>query len=192
MNLIESFFFGIIAALGALIAELFVFIIISFFNPSVAISFSGLFIVPYFIVAAACIEEILKYLFISKRIETLENKSSFFVNSLLIGLGFFGVELAFLAANGSKMPEIRFLAEIAIVHVGTAGLIGYAIGFKNPRRFSVFFPALLIATFFHSSYNFMAAKRDSFENYHIFIVLGIIILANLAFCLISKRPYCDT
>ena len=181
MNLIESFFYGIIAALGALIAELFVFIVISIHSGSTnAVSFSQLFTLPYFIITAACIEELLKYLVISKRIDILPDRKSFFINSLFIGLGFFGVEFAFLSANGTGLPAIQFLAEIAIVHIGTSGLIGYFASAENPKKLSVFLPAILMATIFHGSYNLLAINRDAVENYIVLTILALLFAFNVA------------
>ena len=67
MKLFESFLWGIIAALGALIVEIVFYIIASFFiDPTSSLPFSQFFIVPQFIIAAACIEEVLKYIIIFK------------------------------------------------------------------------------------------------------------------------------
>lgn len=181
MKLIESFFWGIVAALGALIAQLFVFIGISIYSgPAAVISFTQLFIQPYFIIIAACIEEFLKYIFISKHIKTISSKRSCFINSLFIGLGFFGVEFAFFSASESQLPHAQFLAEIAVVHTGTAGIIGYFVAMKNFKKLSTFLPALLLATFFHLTYNLLAIERAPIENYAIFMLLGLLITFNLA------------
>jgi hypothetical protein len=188
MKLIESFFYGIVAALGALIAELFVFIGISIHSGGIsATSFSELFVLPSFIFVAACIEELLKYLVISKRKEVLSDKKSFFINSLFIGLGFFGVELAFLSASGTGLPAIQLLAEIAVVHIGTAGLIGYFVSAENPKKLSVFLPAVLLATLFHGSYNILAINRGTVENYIIFAILSLLFAFNIAFFLSIRK-----
>ena len=70
MRQIESFFWGIIAALGALFIELLVFIGFSAIqNSGIRLSFSQLFLLPGFVIAAAFIEESFKYLIIAKRID---------------------------------------------------------------------------------------------------------------------------
>ena len=180
MAQIESIFWGIIAALGALVIELIFFIVGSvYFNPSGEMSFSQFFILPQFIIIAACIEELFKYIVISKRIDMLSLEKSYLVNSLLAGLGFFGVEIAFILM-GNNRPEVRFLAEIAIIHIGNAGLIGYFVATKNPKKIMTFLQALFFALLFHASYNLLVLERGPIQNYIIFALLGLLAIINIA------------
>jgi hypothetical protein len=186
MHQLESFFWGIIAALGALVLEFAVFIGISFYY-SPEFAFSQLFIVPQFIVLFACIEEFFKYIVISRRVEMLSLEKSYLTNSFLVGLGFFGVELAFISMSGA-LPAWKVLAEIAILHVGTAGLIGYIVAVKNPLKFSTFFFALPVVIGFHAIYNLLVIKRDFWQNYAVFAVLGLLVLINIInFFRISRK-----
>lgn len=180
MTRLESFFWGIIAALGALIVELTVFIAFSMQGGQAnAISFAQLFVIPQFIIIGVCIEEIFKYIVISKRIEMLSMQRSYLTNSLLVGLGFFSIEMGLIVTTG-LIPETKFLIELAIIHIGTAGLIGYIVATKNPRKISTFIYALISTVLFHGIYNLLILKRTLFVlNYTIFILLALLILINL-------------
>ena len=172
MAQIESIFWGIIAALGALVIELVFFIGSSIYiNPTMEISFSQFFIIPQFIIVAACIEEIFKYIVISKRIERLSFEKSYIINSLLVGLGFFGVEIM-LILTSKNLPAVQFLIEIAILHMGTSGLIGYFVAIKNPKKITTFLLAIIFAVAFHASYNLLILKREYVQNYLIFAIFS--------------------
>lgn len=188
MAQIESIFWGIIAALGALVIELVFFIGSSIYlNPSVEISFSQFFILPQFIIVAAFIEEIFKYIVISKRIDMFSLEKSYIINSFFVGLGFFGVEMGLILISG-ELPAIQFLIEIAIVHLGTAGLIGYFVAARNPKKVTTFLLAITFAIAFHASYNLLLLKREYVQNYFIFAILGLLILLNIAnFFRISQK-----
>lgn len=181
MRQLESIFWGIIAALGALVIELIAFIGISaYINPDFTLSFSQFFIVPQFIIFFACIEELFKYIIISKRIEMLSLEKTYVINSLLVGLGFFGVELILISMSTKVLPTWTILAEIAILHMGTSGLIGYVVAIKNPKKFSTLLYVLPVAVFFHASYNLLTIKREYWQNYAIFALLGLLILINIS------------
>ena len=189
MKLFESFLWGIIAALGALIVEIVFYIIASFFiDPTSSLPFSQFFIVPQFIIAAACIEEVLKYIIIFKRFSVLPPEKSKLANALLIGLGFFLFELALISATRTS-PAPQFLAEIAIIHIGTAGLIGGILIVKNIRKITTFLYAITTAVAFHAVYNLLSIERNSFNSFLIFLVLGLLIIINLVIFIFVKRNY---
>jgi hypothetical protein len=150
-----------------------------YINPTMEISFSQFFIIPQFIIVAACIEEIFKYIVISKRIEMLSLEKSYIINSLLVGLGFFGVELTLILMS-KNLPGAQSLIEIAILHIGTAGLIGYFVATKNPKKITTFLLAIVFAIVFHASYNLLLLQREAIQNYSIFAILGLLILLNIA------------
>ena len=180
MAQVESIFWGIIAALGALVIELVFFIGSSIYsNPLAEISFSQFFILPQFIIVAVCIEETFKYIVISKRIDMLSLEKSYIINSLFVGLGFFGVEMALIFMS-KNMPATQFLIEIAILHLGTAGLIGYFVATKNPKKITTFLLAIFFTITFHASYNILLLKRESIQNYLIFALLGLLVVLNIA------------
>jgi hypothetical protein len=188
MKQIESFFWGIIAALGALVLEFIFFFGYSIYaNPSGTFSFSQFFLIPSFIIAAAFIEETFKYIVISKRIEMLSLEKSYLVNSFLVGLGFFGVELGAIFLSG-PLPATQFLVEIAIIHMGTAGLMGYFVAIGNPKKISTFIFATIVAVFFHAGYNLLTLRRDFIQNYAIFALLGLLFFINFVnFLRISRK-----
>lgn len=178
MAQIESFFWGIIAALGALIIELIIFIAFSTSgNPTQNISFSSLFAIPQLIIIAAFIEELFKYLIIVKRVDVMSMGRTSLVNSFFVGAGFLSTELA-LISQASTLPPTNLLIEISIIHIGTAGLIGYIIATKNPNKISTLLIAIILATILHSSYNLLVLKRIPISNYAIFALLGTILFAN--------------
>ncbi|HPN55119.1 MAG TPA: hypothetical protein PLB52_04320 [Candidatus Moranbacteria bacterium] len=176
-NAFESFLWGIIAALGALVLEIIAFLGISY-NKNIDFSFSVFFSFPFFILIAAGIEEFFKYIIISKKIESFSLEKSYIVNSLLVGLGFFAVELELINIS-SGLPNWNILSEIALLHIGTAGIIGYIVAIKNPRKFFTFLFALSFAVAFHAAYNFLVIKRAFLQNYAVFCLLGLIILINI-------------
>ncbi len=147
-------------------------------NPAAEITFSELFLLPGFVIAAAFVEESFKYLIISKRIETYSLEKSFVVNSLFVGLGFAVAEFLLLFSSAA-LPDRQILTELAIIHVGIAGIIGYLVAIKNPKKFSSFLHIVMLATILHSSYNFLVQKRDFFQNYLILLLLGFVIVANI-------------
>ena len=179
MRQLESFFWGIIAALGALLVQLVFFIGLTASSAtSVETSFSQLFILPHFIILAASIEEMLKYLVISKRVELYSLEKSYIVNSLFVGFGFIATE-AWLLMNAGTLPSNQILAELAIVHLGTAGIIGYLVATKNPKKISTFLYTIFIVTLFHASYNFLIQHRGHYQNYIIFFLLALLVSINL-------------
>ena len=188
MRQLESFFWGIIAALGALFIELLVFIGFSAYQNSAALlSFSQVFSLPQLVVVAACTEELFKYLIIYKRIDLYSLEKSYIVNALFVGLGFAATEFWLITSFGT-LPPTQILGELAIIHLGTSGIIGYIIATKNPKRISTFLYAIFIATLFHSGYNLLIQKREFVENYLIFLLLGLLVFINiLNFLRISRK-----
>jgi CHASE2 domain-containing sensor protein len=109
----------------------------------------------------------------------LSLEKSYIINSLLVGLGFFGVELTLILMS-KNLPGAQSLIEIAILHIGTAGLIGYFVATKNPKKITTFLLAIVFAIVFHASYNLLLLQREAIQNYSIFAILGLLILLNIA------------
>lgn len=188
MRQLESFFLGIIAALGALFVELVIYILATlFFNFALEMSFTELFFLPQFIIIAAFIEEAFKYLIIAKRVEYFSIEKTYIVNSLIVGAGFAATEFWLLSTSNS-LPNLQILLELAIIHLGSAGLMGYLLAFNNPKKISTFFYISMFATFFHASYNFLIQKRGYIENTLIILLLAFLVIANLVnFLRISSK-----
>ena len=180
MRQLESFFWGIIAALGALIFQLIIYIgFFSWTNLDIkTITFQQLFVIPQFILIGAFIEESFKYLIISKQIDTFSQNRFYIINSMFVGLGFFATEMLLANMSGDAI-QTKFICEIAIVHLGSAGLIGYFVATKNPGKFLTFLTTVALVTFFHSIYNLLIIQRTFATNITIIFLLSLLVLLNI-------------
>ncbi len=156
MQILRPFFLGILAAILALVLELF-------FSFSSALESESLFQkVSWILVVFVLIEEIIKIAFIWKNFSASINKISklqIFFQSLLIGLGFALTEAA-LKTSGLLLGESRnftsyipFFGAI-VIHIGTSGLIGFLLTKTNKVSPWTFLQMLLIAFGWHFLFNF--------------------------------------
>ncbi len=189
MRQIESFFWGIIAALAALFVQLLVYIGLSAQESSAFdVPFEQFYAAPLLLVVAALIEECFKYLMISKRVELVSLGKTYVFNAFLVGLGFFSTELALINLSYGEMLPVYNLAEIAIIHLGTAGIMGYIVGTSNPSKFSTFLRSIIPTIAIHTAYNLLIINRGFMQDYLIYTLLGFVILFNLInFIRISSR-----
>jgi RsiW-degrading membrane proteinase PrsW (M82 family) len=180
MRQLESFFWGIIAALGALIFQLILYVGFSTYAFPVekSPSFSEFFSLPLFVLAGVLIEEGFKYLIISKRIELFSQERTYIVNSIFVGLGFFATELGLIYLS-DPIGQIKSVIEILIIHIGTAGIIGYYVATKNPKKISTFLLALTMATALHVAYNFSVMQRNLITNGVVIFILATLIFFNI-------------
>lgn len=157
MKQIESFFWGIIAALGAMSIELVLFLGYSFFtDPLGNFSVEKYYSLPLIMLAIAAVEEIFKFMVIAKRIEFLSFERSFVVNASFVGAGFAAAELFFIQWYGFfDGSHARNLTEIALLHVATAAFIGYRVAIRNHKKVSIAFITIGGATLMHFIYNFL-------------------------------------
>jgi len=175
MNQLESIFWGIIAGLSAIFIELIVFVGYSLATNSTSeISLLKFFTLPGLVIAAVFIEEICKYAVIATRIDMLSLKWSYFLNSLLVGLGFFAVELGLILQSGT-LPSYNLIGELAIVHMGTCALMGYVVTFRNPKKLNTFLLAIFPALIFHVSYNILSLQRNFTTDYGIDFLLTLLV-----------------
>jgi hypothetical protein len=184
MKQIESFFWGIIAALGALGVEFAALLGYSFFTePYGNFSIQAYFSIPFVIIGIAFIEELFKYLIITKRIELLSLERSFVVNSFLLGIGFAFTELFFIQKyNSTGTWTIQSLAEIALLHGATGAFIGYRIAIKNHAKFRSTILTLVSATIMHGLYNMLITIQNEYVRYIIaayIILLTVMTISNL-------------
>lgn len=145
MKILLSFFLGILAAGLALLAESF----ISFFFTFTPLSFSPVFLLP-----AAFIEELAKYLMIWKRAQRFDKRLEIIGQSLLIGLGFAAAEIFFHFYNLKTKTDIfgwPYTGLLAI-HLLTAALAGYWIS-RQENKLKFRLSPLIINTLLHFSYN---------------------------------------
>jgi hypothetical protein len=180
MKQIESLFLGIIAALGALVAELFIFAIFGTMSLDKNIISQNVSTLNYLLVITVFVEEIFKYLIIMKRIELFSIGRILILNSFLVGLGFAVVEsgLIYFKSADNLIPY-QNLFEIILIHVFTAGIIGYFIATRNPKKISTFILAVSIAVFFHLVYNILAFYRNDWINISILFFLLILLFINI-------------
>ncbi len=177
---LESFFWGIIAALGAIVVQFVFFILFSTFaDPTEKLSYAYFFSIPSFIVAIAFIEEFFKYLILVKKIPSLLSKKTIFFSTILLGIGFFSVEFV-LILNSDVIPSPQSLLEIATLHLGTTMLMGYfiMIAKANKRTAIPIILPLLFATFLHFSYNLLVSQENSISSNITLAGLIILILVN--------------
>lgn len=184
MKKIELFFWGILAALGALLVEVLIAFGLAayqhqgatldfeFFNGSLAL-----------LVIFVLIEELFKYFIIAKKIEALSLGRSFIFNSLLMGAGFALTEIGLIVLqSGGLTSDYSALGRIAVVHIATAGIMGYSFALGNPKRVSTAFRALLIPSVLHLAYNLLAFKGDNFAytDQLVVFLLALLVFSNIA------------
>ena len=182
MKQLESFFWGAIAALGALVVQFVILMIISTVQNPYGQQLTSLtyLATAWGIIGAAFVEELFKYIVIHKRIEYLSLEKTFVVNSLFVGFGFFAVELALLHFKGVNIFEnAALLAQIGILHASTAGIIGYRIAVRNPKKTYTFISTILIVTAVHSAYNLLVNYPNALTGALIYCLLGLLVFITL-------------
>jgi len=147
---IKPFFFGIIAALGALFLELILYLI--FPEQETQINYYNKITLFLFLVVA--IEEAFKVLLVYKNSEDFSNENDIFISSFFIGAGFALAEL-FLKDLGSKLFSIGNL-NIFLLHILTAGLAGYLLSKQRSPRKSYLAKIWFLVFLVHLSYNLLA------------------------------------
>jgi len=177
MHQLESLFWGIIAALGAMVVEFAIFLGYSFFvDPLGNFSVEKYYLLPFVMLAVAAIEEIFKLTVILKRIELFSFERSFVVNAAFVGAGFAAAELLLIKWYGfSGSSYARNLAQIALLHIATASFIGYRVAIKNHRKYAIITFTLLGATLLHFFYNFLEAFQGERFPFATTIYIAIII-----------------
>lgn len=148
--MIKAFFFGILAAVSALVVEQAVQIFTGgILETEIILKLSWLLIV------SAAVEESLKYLLIYKNSLELESKKKIIVSSLWLGAGFALTEiLLYLSGqnvtwSSSAWPFLGILS----VHLVTSGYAGYLLT-KKQNIYVLTARALLFNTILHILYNF--------------------------------------
>ncbi|MDQ1284400.1 MAG: hypothetical protein QG620_748 [Patescibacteria group bacterium] len=148
----KYFFWGVIAAAGALVAESLFF----------AIANSATAYLPQYETLLACavpatFEEFLKSLFIKKtREENAATDKTYFTKIALIGLGFALIELLLNAFN-KPLPELFFYYALGgiFIHLATALLTGFILlNTFHIRKFPTFISAIP-AIILHLAYNLL-------------------------------------
>lgn len=164
-RLIGPLLFGIVASFGALFLELLLSLFLG--DPDKLDGFFLNTLTPL-LIAAVLIEEIFKFIFVYKNFQELKVqlkdygeknhlKKELIVNSLLIGLGFSGLELLFIFLNLPAGQSLRHLGlavpGMVAIHILTAGFIGYFIAATGTVTLAFIAGALLAVFSVHLIYN---------------------------------------
>ncbi len=174
MQKLESFFWGVIAAGGAVVFQFIFFLATTnFIVPEAKLSFDQFYVIPVVIMLFAFLEEFFKYLMLTQRITSISTRPAFFINAFLIGLGFFALELTSILANAGTL-EIQKIFEIAILHLGTTLLMGYFIfEAKKSSRLGGAFYSLLLATSLHFSFNWLTLQASPLSGSLAILILSL-------------------
>lgn len=188
MKYFESFFWGMIAALSAIVIQLVFSIIFSTLSGQTSdASYASYFSIPSFVVAVAFIEEFFKYLILKKRIAEISSPKTFLLNVIMMGLGFFAIELALILKNSSTI-QLRAIIEIATLHIGTTMLIGNFVFAESSKKISAAILSLLLATIFHSFYNLFVLQEKIFFDYLNGFLLILLLFFNLKLFFHVDKP----
>ncbi len=187
MKQLESFFWGIIAALGAGVVQFVFFILFAAFaDPTGKLSYAQFFAIPIFIIITALIEEIFKFLLLSKRILGYSREKEFLLNTLLLGLGFFATEFALISTNSTTL-QISTILKIATLHLGTTIFMGFFIATRSSRGFNFSTLALLFATLVHALFNLAVSQSNPLWSYSATALLIFLLLADLRLFLLFNQ-----
>lgn len=186
MNQLQSFFLGILAAIGALFLEI-AFLNIS--EPLTSFSIEKLFSLNYIFFVPIIIEELLKYAFIYKALSRKSEGISLAINSIIFGLGFSAIETTLVYwnyRNGAGFDPFG-LGGIIIIHISTSLLIAYFIGKNIGRNLLLTLQGFILALFFHSSYNILRISEFRYQEQLIFSLFTILIISSIVIMIKSKN-----
>lgn len=179
MKQIQAFFWGTIAALTAVVLQFMIFFVASMiWDPTSELDLTYLFSNPYFVIGFAVIEEVFKYTMIAAKIEFLSLKHGFIFNALIAGMGFAAVETGLIFMQQSN-PSLRAIIEIAAIHIGTAGMMGYMIAAHSPYRIMTLITTLILTSAIHISYNFLILYPNKITDYAIWLIMFFLAFATL-------------
>jgi RsiW-degrading membrane proteinase PrsW (M82 family) len=150
---LKPFFFGIIAAGGALVLEL----LFSDFFPEYNFS-AGIFSLSTFflLMLMAAIEEFFKLLIIYKSLYSPKNDTPrFLFSALFLGLGFSLTEIFISNYDGISKNSGFYLgiSGIIVIHTFLSGLIGWLLLKIKTINFSTMAVVLFVTTLLHFTYN---------------------------------------
>lgn len=150
MSYIKPFFFGILAAISALVLEQAAFIFIGD-RMETEIAFK----ISWILVVSAMIEEALKYLLLYKNSAELNGKKEIIVSSFFLGLGFAMTEiLLYLSGQNIVWQSAAWpLLGVLFVHLITSGYAGYLLA-KKQNVYVIAIRALIFNILLHLLYNF--------------------------------------
>lgn len=152
MKYIKPFFYGILAAFGALVLET-IFGILTFNNGDTNQKIFAISILMIFL--AAVTEETLKYIFIRKTYSEIEDKTKIISFSVILGLGFSSVELLSNLLKNNSLDNLgnAYFWGVLLLHLATSAFFG--LMFLKLKRNGAGFTAIVLslAIIIHLSYN---------------------------------------
>lgn len=188
MQKIKPFLFGILAALGALIAE-FVLSDTYFIFSGKEIDLNYSEKITVFLFLVVLIEELAKYIMILKLYDGQSLEKQKVSTAIFLGLGFAIVESFFIYLHHNFSHLYLGIISAIILHIATAGVIGYLIILAKNSNTNSAMKIISIAFGLHTVYNLMVIYNCSYLL--IYSCLTIILLFLVAFNrkLINLRPY---
>lgn len=176
MKYFESFFWGIVAALAALFLELLIFLGHQIFSGQALANTYFVATIPMLVLVSFS-EELSKVFVISKKIKTILPTSQIVLGSLIFGCGFFLVELVMMILD--REFALANVLENFILHVSTAGIIGYLLYNSPQDRLGTFAKAFSAAWAIHFFFNWLAVGEASLALYSKIILLIILASFNI-------------
>jgi RsiW-degrading membrane proteinase PrsW (M82 family) len=172
---LKIFFYGILAAVGAILLELGFFLTTAELPfSSILISFLNVFI------GVALIEEFLKFLVVKEKIlsnSELDEPVDIMLYMIIAALGFVALEniliflspKIFLLGLGETLILVVFrFISATLLHALTSGILGYFLAlsfFEIKKRVKFLVIGITLATLFHGLYNLSFTNPDLIYHY---------------------------
>lgn len=193
MKQLESIFWGIIAAISALFLEVLISTMVPILSgpeKELATNFSSP--ISFILIVSILTEETFKYLVIFNRIEKFSYGRMLIINSFWVGLGFSLVELTLIygkfSVNLNMTFELKEIIGLILIHILTAGIIGYFTAVHKIRKHITFIKAIVAASTIHFFYDALIIWKNEFTDLLIFSFLAITIaLIALSIININKK-----
>lgn len=191
MKQLQSFFLGILGALGALFLEI-IFLIFStpIFSTAETITQKTTSIGLFFFLAIL-IEEFLKYILLYKSVAKTDKKNEIVLNSILFGFGFSILEMFFVFWNYQNEYTLDLIGLLGIItiHISTALLMGYSIAKNTTSCMSSFFFGFVPALIIHAAYNILRISEITRQKELIIVLLILLIFGDIFLLIKSKIAY---
>lgn len=186
MKLFQSFFLGILGALGALVLEI-IFLPFSLNTEIISEEVTSL---NYFFFLAILIEEFLKYIIILKTISRFSKSTNIILNSIIFGFGFSVLEITSIYwnyRNGGFFDPLALLG-IILLHASTAAIIGYVIFKSTQKKILGSILGLFLAFAIHSAYNLLRISENVYQEQLITAFLFFVLILDIFLLVILKKP----
>jgi len=181
-TILKVFFFGVIAALYAIIFELDFGLTLDVFFPSVSLLLLEVFI------GVSLIEEFLKYLIVRKiaiKDSAFDEPVDAMLYMVIAGLGFAAIENVLYLLPAGEIFDLHFTVNLTIfrflgatfLHAICSGVLGFFMAlsfYRKKNRISLVILGIFLATLLHGLYNLSIMKIET-NIYYAYI--PVIILA---------------